>query len=313
MNNSSTKIAFGAPQLQFPIGNSNVSGFILKDQTYTVSLRDLQKAFEFDVKYDYRFTEILQHISRFKGIPAELNEAFLKPVLAYYEPQEMLIKTINIQHLPLLIITIIDAKNNGLLNVNQLKAAKTAVLWEKFTSQDFKRLIDDGSGFNFQKTTAKKKLQVYFQNQKNDPVFEWIRTFPDEFFVLVNNLYGFDWNFFCIHPETYAKHINELVFSRLESALLIELTNQKPKRSYTSKTAQNLQHAVLKAHFDHLQQLALTAQQQPNIFRRLLQAAFPINAEWALKDSDFIIESKPEKPLSSFNETLVKSLNVVKK
>lgn len=167
IDQSNPDIAFGAPHLQFKIANASVAGFILTNKSIVVSLRDIHKAFGFDGKSENRMAELLLHISRFTTVPPTLLEFVEQPVTVFYEPEKWNIKTLNIEFVTDLLQTIIIAKNNGFLNINQLKAAKTAMLWQDYLQQhNLKDLIAESSGFNFQMNAVRKniKTQLFQRN-----------------------------------------------------------------------------------------------------------------------------------------------------
>lgn len=301
-------IAFGAPQLHFKIANTAVAGYILTSKMVVVSLRDVQKAFGFDLKSENRLAELLQHISRFTAVPTTLLDALEYPITVFYEPEKWNIKALNVECIADLLQTIITAKNNGFLNINQLKAAKIAVQWQDYLQQNnLKDLIAESSGFNFQKNAAKKKLQAQLLEMYAHTALNWTVVLPDAFFQMLNDLYGFEWVAACANPNETAKIINDLVFSRLDPILIGQLSDQQPKRSYKSKTPKNQEHPALQAYLDSLQQLATAAGNHPNIFKRLLNATHPKNQDWPVKDADFIDVNPAAANLSSFNSALLKS------
>ncbi len=308
IHQSNLGIAFGAPQLQFKIGNAAVAGFILTNKSMVLSLRDLQKAFGFDGKSENRIPELLLHISRFTAVPPTLLEAVEQPVTVFYEPEKWNIKTLNIEFVSDLLQTIIIAKNNGFLNINQLKAAKTAILWQEYLQQNnLKDLISESSGFNFQKDTVKKNIKAQLFKTNAHPALNWTTALPDSFFEWLGDLYNFEWTATHSNSNKTAKLINELVFSRLDPILLEQLSNQQPKRTYKQKTPQKQEQPALQAYLNSLQELATAAGNHPNIFLRLLNAAFPKNPDWPVKDADFPGIDPEFASLSGFNAALLKS------
>lgn len=273
-----------------------------------LSLRDIQKAFGFDGKSENRMAELLLHISRFTPVTPTLLEAVEQPVTIFYEPEKWNIKTLNIEFVSDLLQIIITAKNNGFLNINQLKAAKTAILWQEYLQQNnLKDLISESSGFNFQKDAVKKNIKAQLFKTSAHPALNWTTALPDGFFEWLGDLYDFEWTATHANSNKTAKLINALVFSRLDPILLEQLSDQQPKRTYKRKTPQNQVQPALQAYLNSLQELATAAGNHPNIFLRLLNAAFPKNPDWPVKDADFADVNPEFASLSGFNAALLKS------
>lgn len=301
------KIAFGTPQRQFKIANAAVAGFILTDKSMVISLRDLQKAFGFDGKSGNRIAELLLHISRFTTVPTSLLDAAEQPVTVFYEPEKWNIKTLDIEFLTDLLQTIITAKNNGFLNINQLKAAKTATAWQDYLQQNsLKDLIAESSGNRFQIKALKKNIKTQLLNRHADPVLNWTLALPDSFFEWLGDLYGYEWTAVTNTNKT-AKIINDLVFSRLDAVTIVKLSKQQPKRTYKRKTPQDEQQPELQLYLSSLRELSTAAANHPIIFERLLQATHPKNPDWPVKDADFVDATPETASLSNFNAALLKS------
>lgn len=311
--NPKQNILFGAPDLQLKIYSGFLTGFILKNKTYVILLKDFQKMLGYDGKSEDWLLELLKSISRFNSVAHSYLEKLENPPIATYQNSsgtEIKLRTIHVETVFAVLEAIIKAKNDGHLNVNQLRHAKASEkLHEILKKNSLYTLINESTGFSFYKKRAKSKLQKYLTDKSEDAAMKWVVTFPDDFYEELFNLFDYDWIKFHQNTESFAKIANDVIFSRIPTNLLDALRSTNPKRGYSTTNGQDLQHSDLKVFTTELLDLIEKSAGNKNIFLQLLARIYPKNVSWKLKDSTFSENSQTNQVLlSEFNATLQKGI-----
>lgn len=285
MNSQLTAIEFGSKNLLLNIADAKIPVFRLDDQRFVFPLSSAHKILGYEGKSDYWLLNILQTISKFSKIPPAIIQAYESPTIAALKSPQEPIESIKVIEMGAFIETckiFVLAKENGWLGVGVIKVSKVAqhiLNWAE--NQHLEELAAESCGFNTFKEAMKSEFIQYLINQTSEKSFLWIKTFPDNFFTTLFKIHTADWKDLKTQPEICGRWIVDIVFSRLSYALISELRNNLPKRSYRRK--QNLpqenSHPELKKIITDITILMETAALNWFIFLQLLNRAYPIQDE----------------------------------
>ena len=301
-----TSIRFGSNQNHLLVGNSLLRCYILENMERVITINSIQKTLGYDGKSENWLSEFLTTINKFTPIYTELiahlNNSELE--INFSEGQKLPIKTVESKFLLEACIAIIKAKNEGFLNVSQLKHSKAAsTLLENIGNSNINDLIDEATGFLWYKKNALDTLVQ--QIQQHDKAYIWIKTIPNDFIETLLEMNSLEWENVNHNPNLLSKIIHELLYSRIEINFLEELRITKPKRIYKRKNnqKQDIEHQKLKEYLSVLQSLLKASGENWNIFMQLLNKTYPKQKN---RETIFFLENKNNTtlPLSDFNEKL---------
>jgi P63C domain len=310
-------VAFGSEQLPLKIGTISLSCYLLDNNQRVFTKTGIQKALGYDGKSEDWLLDLLTTIDKFSPIAEENIQKYQNPILIAIHRDG--IETIVENYDCFLVLTlcniIIDAKNDGFLNVNQLRFAKNAeTILETLSSDNIVSCIDEATGFVFFKEQSKDFLRNFLFEKGNDAAFLWIKTFPDAFFEILFYLNQLDWKDLKENPLIIGKIIHEVVFSRQSDEIIQELRANKPKRSYKRKQnyQQDNEHPALKEFISNCQSLMKASGYQWNIFIQFLNKSYPKNSNYSTKFPLLKEEIRPiEEPVSFFNTILLKGVHTI--
>lgn len=274
------EIRFGSKQNHLLLGNSLLRCYILENMERVFTINSIQKALGYDGKSENWLTEFLTTINKFIPIYTELITRFNNFSLAInlFETQKLPIKTIESKFLLEACIAILKAKNEGFLNVSQLKYSKAATaILENIGNSNINDLIDEATGFNLFKKNSVTQIIQYLQNQVQDSAYEWLSTVPDEFIESLMLMNESNWTDINKNRSILAKIINDIIYSRIDNNLLEEMRVLKPKRDYKRKNnlKQDTEHPKLKEYITAIQSLIKASVNNWNIFIQLINKAYP--------------------------------------
>lgn len=308
------KILFDAAKTPLKIGLKSVNVFILDNNERVISIKSLQKALGFDGKNENWLYEFLKEISVYMPIPAAILKTYQNPLIIYSTEKEnsrhYVIDSIYVKETFQLIL---KAKNEGFLNVKQIKFSKEAqLLINDDNLADIKKAIDNVTSFALFKENMINK--IIFNLLNNDSAFVWIKTFPDNFFELLMEMKKLNWKTLSQNQEKFGEIINKVVFTKIDNSLLDELRISKPKRAYRRKNSksQDLEHPKLKSHLAILFSLAKVSGNNWNIFIQLLNKSFPEQKN-KLSKKIKITDDFQTKSLSIFDENLLRCFTLKSK
>ena len=298
-------ILFESETTPLKLAGKSFDVFVLENNLRVISIKSIQKALGYDGKNENWIFEFLKGINNYLPISTEILDAYQNPLKIYNsQKQRAIVSNIFVETLHL----IVKAKEEGFLNINQIKFSKEAQkILEDENLSTIKKSINDSTGFTLFNENIIEKITLNLQN--NDLAFVWIKTFPNEFFELLMEMKNINWRNLHDHQLILGEIVYEIIFSRIDNPLLEELRKLKPKRTYKRKNSkyQDLEHPKLKQHLAVLISLIKVSGNNWNIFTQLLNKSFPEQKNQLAKKIK-ISESKKNKPLSPFDEKLVKSL-----
>ena len=305
-------IAFGSEKLPLRISKIELPCFILSNKQHVITKHGMQKALGYDGKSETWLIDFLKDIHKFNPLAAELLSSIEKPILFEIKRRDGLNYSIEgIDPIAFLEAckAISIAKKDGYLNISQLRFAKSVdTILSAANESNIHDLIDVATGFEFFKENAKEQLQRFLVQNTADTSFQWVKTFPDEFFEALFGMQETDWIGSNQKPQGIGKTIYEVVFSRIPNDLLEELRTSKPKRTYKRKgdKVQDTQHPKLKEYTISILSLLKASGYNWNIFQQLLNRAHPKNSSFSTKFLQFPEDPGKPNELSAFNQTLLK-------
>lgn len=309
------KIIYGSENLPLKLGQAFVQCYWLENKTPVLVKKSIQKALGYEGKSEEWLLDLFGSINKFYPIPGALFDAYENPILfenTSGSGETNLLKGISPEMFLLTCQTIVNAKNDGYLSVQQLKHARAAAnLLDAINDSDLSGLIETATGFTFVKETGKDYLRNYFTNHTADELWQWSNALPDDFFEMLFDLYELDWADLRKHPKKTGNALHELVFSRLNDSLAAILRTQKPKRSYRKKKKDTQNNLVpgLSAYLAEVISLHKAAAGNRSIFFQLLNRMHP-QREAELKLAPTVDDLLGPAILSEWEQTLKKGLSV---
>lgn len=308
-------IAFGSEQLPLKIGSLSLPCYLLDNNQRVFTKTGIQKALGYDGKFEDWLLDLMTSIDKFSPIAEDIITKYQNPILISINRNgvESIIENCDCLLFIALCKIIINAKNDGFLNVNQLRFAKNAeTILETVSNDNIIQLIDEATGFVFFKEQSKDYLQKFLVEIGNDTTLLWVKTFPDSFFEILFYLNQLDWKDLNDNPLVIGKIIYEVVFSRQTDETIQELRKNKPKRTYKRKNnnLQENEHPSLKEFISNCQSLLKASGYQWTIFMQFLNKSYPKNTNYIIKFPILKEEIKPiVEPVSFFNSILIKGVN----
>lgn len=307
-------VRFGLPTKKLKLGTIELETYVLDDYIRVIEKNKLEKALGKEGKSEQWLLDFFVSIKNYVALSDEFVETLTYPI-AFTLTNEVGKQKSYLGYNALffidIITTIAKAKNAGYLSLNQLKTGKIAAKIISFLENRFiKNLIDEATGFSFYKENAKEKFKDFFIKHKQEPAFEWIKTFSDAFYEDVFTFLDASWVDLRHNPEKIAEFIHNTIFLRIDDKTLEALRNTSPKRNYinTNGIPINRENPRLREYNLTIQSFFKEAIYNRTFFMELLIKTFPKNTE--REAIVFLSESENQK-LSSFDEKL--KIGLVKK
>jgi len=306
------KVAFGSEKLPLRISKIELPCYILSNKQHLITKYGIQKALGYDGKSETWLIDFLKDIHKFNPITIGLLNSIENPIsfeINRHDGLNYMIEGIDSIAFIEACKVISLAKKDGYLNVNQVRFSKSVDhILSTANELNINNLIDAATGFEFFKENAKDHLQRFLVKNTADTSFQWVKTFPDEFFEILFEMQESDWISSNQKPQLIGKTIYEIVFSRIPNDLLEELRISNPKRAYKRKgdKFQDIQHPKLKEYIISILSLLKASGYSWNIFQQLLNRAHPKNSNFTTKFPQFTEDSEKSNELSAFNKTLLK-------
>ena len=119
----------------------------------------------------------------------------------------------------------IHARNDGALYENQQHLAKQAeILISAFAKTGVIAVIDEATGY--QRDRKKDALRVLVESYIIKEAREWMKEFPDEFFVELDRIYNNPRTTPQKRPQYYGKFINKYIYNPIENGIILEELNR---------------------------------------------------------------------------------------
>lgn len=179
----------------------------------------------------------------------------------------------------------IDAAKAGVLTAKQVHIAERCeALVRGFSSVGLRALVDEVTGF--QDLKPRDDLQRYLDAFLLKEQAKWTKRFPDEFFQLLFEMMGWQWDELTSKKPSYiGKMINNLVYERLGPKILDELRARNPpnesgrrKAKFHQFLTENIGHPKLQEHLSVLIAFLKVARGNPSTFRRTFESMVDVAA-----------------------------------
>ncbi len=210
------------------LANTELKCYVLSDGRRVLNQRTLANAFNITSQGGNVFMRSMKS----KSIGSELTD-ILKEKL--YNPLKIkskrgdLANCIEAEFLVDICSVIIDANKKGKLSSRQINIATQAeVLLRSIAKVGITALVDEATGY--QEVRRKGALQELLDKYLLKEYAKWAKRFPDEFYIELFRLLGWDWENFKIKKPSYlGKVTKDIVYSRLAPGILEELEKINPK------------------------------------------------------------------------------------
>lgn len=212
------------------IGEKELSCAVLDDETRILTNTAIFQAFDRPRKGK------ASESYRLQNVPAFINANNLKPYIEKeFENEDFSVKYVRngreftgyrAEILPHICDIYLSARDDGILTENQKPLAVASdILMRSLAKIGIIALIDEATGYQFERDT--KALQVLLSQYISEEFLPWVKTFPDDFYVQMFRLRGWDYKGRLKTP--YAGQItNFLVYNRLPEGVLEELKRLNP-------------------------------------------------------------------------------------
>jgi P63C domain len=308
------KVLYGSPTQLLKINSIELECYILENNLKVIGKKKLDKIFGLDSKTESSLFDFITSISKNISVSNEIFDFIKAPVSFISILEDATEKTLLGYNASLLIPVcncIVKAKSAGYISLSHLKTAKIAEkILKGLETKLLTNWIDEVTGFTFFKENTKEQFKNYLLKIKKDTAFEWVVTFTDGFYEDMFLFMSSNWQELKENPIKIADFIYSLVFLRIDNAVLEELRNTKPKRSYVSKNGAllNREHPKLQIFNQTLQAFLKEASFERSEFMQLLIKNYPKNT---LREN-LIFEQDDTQSLTLFNEKLKTGLMVNK-
>jgi len=123
----------------------------------------------------------------------------------------------------------LKARDNNVLNKQQEKKCKQAeILVRGLAHVGIIALVDEATGY--QEVRSRNALEEILDKFIAKELRKWIKTFPDEFYIEMFRLRGWQYIPFSVkRPSVVGKYTNDLIYERLAPNVLEELKKKNPK------------------------------------------------------------------------------------
>jgi len=276
------KAIWGSPDRPLKIGSLEIPCYVLENGTRVLSGRGMQEALALGQSHGALLKAFLSSDNLKPYINSELAMVLSNPIrfirpgrggkLATGYEATILADICNV---------ILEARDNGLLTRKQeIIARQCEMLTRAFAKVGIIALVDEATGF--QEIRDREALQKILDKYLLKEFAAWAKRFPDEFYMLIFKLKGWEWKGMKINrPSVVGTYTNDLVYERLAPGLLKELKKINPKddkgnrkSTYQQWLTEDIGHPALAQHL-HAVMGFMRAASTWDQFYRMMQRAFP--------------------------------------
>lgn len=300
------KAIFGSLSQKLELQNFELDCYVLDDLTRVVGKLKFEKILGLDSKSKTGLYDFLLSLNKYIPVPDALLKKVSSPIFFKILSND---ETVNAESgypsgvMLEVCLILLKAKGEGYLAVNQLKIGKNSEKILKFlNNKNINCLIDTASGFNFFKEKTKENFKNYLLKQKDDPAFEWVTTFTDEFYEGIFVFTQTNWQEFRKNPIKLADFVYNTIFMRIDDKTLEVIRATKPKRSYVNKNGflLNREYPKLQIFNQTLHSFFIESNYERSEFIQIVIKNYPKNT---LRENITFVE-EPVENLSLFNEKL---------
>lgn len=212
------------------VGNKELSCAVLEDGTRILTNTAIFHAFDRPRKgkpsEEYRPKNVPAFLSANNLIPYIKKEFEDEDFSVEYERSGRIFTGYKAEILPCICNIYLSARDDDILTENQKPLAITAdILMRSFAKVGIIALIDEATGYQFERDA--RALQELFSQYIAEEFLPWVKTFPDDFYIQMFRLRG--WDYKGRFKTPYAGQLtNFLVYNRLPEGILEELKRLNP-------------------------------------------------------------------------------------
>jgi len=273
------------------IGDVKIPCFVLEDGTRILSEHGVTSAMKSRSGASKRKKKIEQEEGR-AHLPVFMASNNLNPYISdalrvgltnpiKYHIGERISQGYPAELLPKICEVWLSARDEGSLRKDQLRKCKQAeILMRGLAHVGIIALVDEAT--DFQEIRDKLALQKILDKYLLKEFAKWAKRFPDEFYILMFKLKGWDWKGMKINrPSVVGKYTNDLVYERLAPGLLKKLKHLNPPDEQGRRRSKHQQwlteeigHPALQRHLAMLIGFE-RASANWGMFYRMVQRALP--------------------------------------
>ena len=211
--------------------------------------------------------------------------------------------------LPLVSDLYLRAREAGvIIQPNQQETAQRAeILVRSLAKIGIMALVDEATGYQYDR--ERQELQKILKLYISEELLPWQKTFPDEFYIQIFRLNGWEYNSEMIkkRPGVVGHWTNQLIYDKLPQDVLKNLKSKTPKSeagNYTARFFQSLTPDIGNAHLQNQLVSVVTLMKISKDWNDFMEK---FNQLYGQTQIDFPTEEEKE-PLSKFNQKLKKGL-----
>lgn len=183
--------------------------------------------------------------------------------------------------LPMVCEVYLDARNDRVLQPNQVAAARAAeALLRGLARVGIIALVDEATGY--QEVRARQELQKILEAYVQAEFRPWVRTFPDDFFREIYRLHGWEFRPGTSKRTPYVgKLIKNYVYGQLPKGVVDELERVNPRNDRGNRPRKHHQHLTADTGNTHLDKQISTVitlmriSRNQEEFEEFFERAFP--------------------------------------
>lgn len=205
-----------------PIANIDLHCAVLDDETRIISATSIFKAFKRPRKgMNTRLTLGGDQIPPFlasKNLKPYLNQDIIgRTKLIQYRDGNAIKSGYDSELLVDMCEIYLQARRDGgvLTDAQEKLAIQAEILQSAFARIGIAAIIDEATGY--QRVRGSDALRILLARYINDGLRKWLQTFPDSFFLELDNLYGNESTASGKRPQYYGKFINKYVYDPIEN------------------------------------------------------------------------------------------------
>ncbi len=131
----------------------------------------------------------------------------------------------NAELLPEICNVWLEARRNGeLLKSQESRADKAELLMRSLASVGIIALVDEATGYQYDR--KHDALRVLLSKYIEEGLQRWLKTFPDDFFLELDRLYGNEKTTSQKRPQYYGNFINKYVYNPIENGFVKSKLNE---------------------------------------------------------------------------------------
>ena len=154
----------------------------------------------------------------------KLSDGPLKPI--EYDDDGKIIIGYQAEILPIVCDIWLQAREAGALQKQQLsKAQKAEILARSLAKVGVVALVDEATGYQFDR--KHDALRILIQAYVEEELQQWVKTFPDSFFIALDSLYKNEKTTSRNRPKYYGKFINKYIYNPIERGFIKEELDRK--------------------------------------------------------------------------------------